>query len=254
MHLTIIGCCRNNEKFIDPIKAHIDRIKTHFKSYDIHIVHNDSSDNTEIFLRSWANEDPLCKIYNLNGLIYKIPKRTERLAHCRNFLLEKVRLEFKEDSWLLILDMDAVNTLFTGFENIFRLDPAKWAALFINQEGRYYDIWALRTKKMNWDCWDMVRTMMSKGMDLKSAKDLFVKKYQALIHADSKVIPVLSAFGGAGIYQTKYLKDCKYIGLGKNGQEICEHVSFHEGIVKNGGKMYILPCWQNKTHEEHLVP
>jgi hypothetical protein len=252
IHLTILGCCRNNEKYIDKIQALVKSIVILFKSYDIHIAHNDSTDNTDIFLSSWAREDPNCFTYCMDGLAAKIPKRTQRLAFCRNFLLEKVKRA--EDRWLLILDMDSVNSdLFQGFENVFRLDSEKWAALFINQDERYYDIWALRTKKMNWDCWEMIRSALMSGTDLKTAKKTYIRQYQTPIISNSKVVPVLSAFGGAGLYQTKYLKDCKYIGLNKKGEETCEHVSFHEGITKNGGKMYILPCWQNKTASEHIV-
>ena len=99
----------------------------------------------------------------------------------------------------------------------------------------------------------MIRTAIKKGIPIADAKELFIKKYQTPISPDSKVIPVLSAFGGAGLYQSKYLKNCKYVGLDELGHEICEHVSFHKGIVDNGGKMFILPCWQNKTATEHIV-
>ena len=42
-------------------------------------------------------------------------------------------------------------------------------------------------------------------------------------------IPCTSAFGGMALYKTKAIKDKTY-----NGDETCEHISFHKGL-----KMYI---------------
>lgn len=283
IHLTILGCCRNNSKYISSIRENLLPVVAHFKSYDIHIAHNDSTDNTLSLLEQWARDDKNCSIYNFESLLYKIPKRTARIAYCRNFLLNKV--DISENTWVLIIDMDDVNTVFKGFETVFNLEPQSWAALFINQDGQYYDILALRTVgdfrplqspkgrpalclrtvAINWDCWEMVK---NSGLPLKIARDTFIKKYQEQILPDELPIPVKSAFGGAGLYQSKYLVNCEYStdtlceDSMRNSQTIhpesathtlCEHVSFHAGIAKNGGKMFILPSWLNKTPLEHLV-
>jgi hypothetical protein len=36
------------------------------------------------------------------------------------------------------------------------------------------------------------------------------------------------------------LNNCKYDG-GAGNKELCEHVAFHDDIIKNGGKIYINP-------------
>ena len=36
-------------------------------------------------------------------------------------------------------------------------------------------------------------------------------------------------------------EDAKYIGLSKNGGEVCEHISFHYSIKKNQGSIFIQP-------------
>jgi len=247
-NLIILGCSRNNEQYISHIQTLLQSIIQYFKSYEIHIAHNDSTDRTLSLLTAWETSDVNCHIYDFTNLITKIPSRTQRLAYCRNFLLSKVIRSCK--NWLLVLDMDNVNMTFKGFENVFRVEK-KWAALFINQAGPYYDIWALRTKEMNWDCWEKIRNAVRTGVAYKVAKEYYVGKYQYKIDPSAPVMSVYSAFGGAGLYKTKYLNECEYIGF-TNGNECCEHVSFHSGIRKNGGELYILPSWLNATPSEHV--
>ena len=62
------------------------------------------------------------------------------------------------------------------------------------------------------------------------------------IDSSEKVIPVDSAFGGLAIYKKSCIPDeAEYIGLSKNGEKICEHVSFHNSIKKNKGSIFINP-------------
>ena len=58
-------------------------------------------------------------------------------------------------------------------------------------------------------------------------------------------LKVDSAFGGLAIYQTKFLKNCKYEGQNALGEQMCEHVPFHKSFRKNGGSIYINPALIN---------
>ena len=62
------------------------------------------------------------------------------------------------------------------------------------------------------------------------------------IKPSAKIIEVDSAFGGLGIYKKSAIpNDAEYIGVDKNGDEVCEHVSFHSSIRNNQGKIFINP-------------
>ena len=76
-----------------------------------------------------------------------------------------------------------------------------------------------------------------------------VRARQISIDANAPPIPVLSAFGGFGLYRTEYLAGAHYRGLTPRGAVVCEHVAFHETIRHNGGSLYILPALLNDGHE-----
>ena len=59
------------------------------------------------------------------------------------------------------------------------------------------------------------------------------------------LIPVRSAFGGFEIYQTIYLNNCTYEIANKNHMEKSKHISFYDCVIKNGGKIFINPKFQN---------
>ena len=62
------------------------------------------------------------------------------------------------------------------------------------------------------------------------------------INSSSKLIEVDSAFGGFAIYKKSDIPaEARYIGLSKNGGEVCEHISFHYSIKKNQGSIFINP-------------
>jgi hypothetical protein len=149
--------------------------------------------------------------------------------------------------------------------------PEPWDALFANSAGKYYDIWALRSKELNvmFDCWDFVRHMQHQiGLKQDFAKEIAVKQYQNKIAPDRKPIPVESAFGGLGLYRLAKTAGCVYSGqtttctcteLMKNIAPnscfpyTCEHISFHKDMIdKHGAKLFILPSLLVKSQDEHL--
>ena len=62
------------------------------------------------------------------------------------------------------------------------------------------------------------------------------------IKPSAELIEVDSAFGGLAIYRKSDIpQDASYVGVDENGDEVCEHVSFHFSIKKNKGKIFINP-------------
>jgi hypothetical protein len=71
------------------------------------------------------------------------------------------------------------------------------------------------------------------------------------IKQSSNWIRVESAFGGLAIYNTKFLQNCEYIGTSEYSGQKCEHVSFNNGIIANGGEIFINPKLINFSLTDH---
>lgn len=235
----VVGCARNIETYLSGTKEKLEMIKGLFKSTVIYIYENDSNDKTLEILKQWESENfiNLISEKNVPGL------RTERLAHGRNILYNKA-MEHNFD-YLIVMDLDNVNMDLSsdGIKSCFNIEE-KWAAVCANQTGNYYDIWALRTYDdwMPFDCWYCVNA------EKKSQKYCVASRYKN-VPSNSKPIKVKSAFGGFVIYDKKYLGNCTYgNGLYDDGNELCEHVTFNQCILDNGGEIYINPALINHNN------
>ena len=72
-----------------------------------------------------------------------------------------------------------------------------------------------------------------------------VDKYIINYPIDNKLMKVISAFGGAGLYKLKsiVLNNIKYNGYEEShiDKMICEHVPFNTELCSKGCKLYINP-------------
>lgn len=252
----IAGTARNCAKSLPRTLARLTRFQSSFEQCKFVIITNDSNDDTEIVLRTWAATVPNALVLNLDGLAAKARARTHRLALARNAYLSILKNDHREGKGhdlLLVADMDGPNsTLIDDPQFVMAVEnaPPDWAALLANQRGPYYDIWALRHP--TWcpnDCWEAVRASSRKLFGRRAARKEAKKKYvmsrQILLDPSAPPIRVESAFGGFGIYRTEYLMDLCYVGLTSRGTEVCEHVYFNQMIGRKGGSLYIIPSLLN---------
>ena len=88
-----------------------------------------------------------------------------------------------------------------------------------------------------------VNVMKQQGVPHNVAYINCIDKYIINYPTDSKLITVISAFGGAGLYKLKSIEDAKYIGFEPThlDNQICEHVPFHKNMIDRGCKLYINP-------------
>lgn len=220
---------------------------------DYLIITNDNSDDTELAITATRLREMGGKLHVLDGLAEKISSRTERLAYARNEGLRAMWAMEQVPQYLIMMDMDGVNDeLITGdaFLAAIASAPDNWAGLFANQTTHYYDIYALRkrgwcTINIGWlELWAQLLPWRWIAKTVVGARQVSIPR-----HAPS--IEVESAFGGFGLYKTKYLDDCHYCGT-KFRRDICEHVAFHRSVCKKGIKLYILPSLLNSSPAEHL--
>ena len=276
------GCARDCGKYLPQALENIKFYSSLFKeSYTI-IVENGSKDNTKEILRNNKKKNNHFLFRDdLNSLSY----RGQRLEFSRNLIIETIKSnsELKSCDIFIMLDLDDMGIYRTDEKDItnslnFLFSHEKNGAVFANQLGTYYDMWALRDEKYcKNDFWVDVLKLLIK---YKKAKENFSNEHFAKVEKEfiekktfsferkHSPIPVQSAFGGFGIYKMKYvlINKNKYIGtqsielISADQKKInikyqkCEHVNFNQGLVEQGLKLYILPYLINRDFQRNFFP
>lgn len=241
--VVIAGCCRNVQNYIIRNLQIIDAIGLQFKNYQVVIYENDSKDATRLLLTQNKKEN-YDYIFEDN---LDIKSRTERIAHCRNKILDHVRNNYKSYDYFLLLDLDDVlasGKLVDTIKYCFLYRPEQWDAMFANCSDKYYDIYALRINGyLTTCCWDNANKLKMLGIDHMTAYNACVNKYIINYPQDKKLMKVTSAFGGAGLYKLKSIGDIRYNGYEQTHIDhmICEHVPFNTELCSKGCKLYINP-------------
>ena len=224
--VVICGICKDIQKYFNNA-SNIFLFLTHYFTHSTIIIYeNDSKDNTLSLLKKFKSTYDHKNIIilsekNING------SRTEKIAHARNKILDYVDNHNINPDYLINLDMDDI---LTDFKCSTILEPFKstlnWS-MFGGNSKIYYDMWALRPMDFPYfDFWKLE--------DISREERL---KYYFKIPIDSMPIKVFSCFNGIGIYKYKDTIGCRY-----NGKDTCEHVSFHnEMIKKHKANLYIHP-------------
>lgn len=255
LSVVVASCCRNVNKHLPRIRRHLDSFVVLFNDYKILLGESDSTDETLAYLRNWSSSDKNVVVQSYGNLSSVFPRRTDRLSYCRGSLLNyaRTRLPFDKIALYMVLDVDVINdndilsqeTFLTNFE--YPLES--WGAMSASQTGCYYDVWAVRSRTMNYDYLQEVFDEKRKGGDFDLALARFMRIHWPPIPIDHDLVEVYSAFGGFTIYQVKYMKNCNYFGYDvKNdaiNYEVCEHVIFNRCVTNSGGRIFINPRFQN---------
>lgn len=252
--ILIVGLVRNCESQIEKEFNIISSAFSDAKTLSWLVVESDSEDATvEVLekLKSKKNFD----FISLGKLSPTYPKRTERIAICRNRYLEEIRVNEKYINYdfIVVADLDGVNSELTqsAVKSCWKIDT-KWDACFANQSTAYYDIYALRHKV--WcptDCFETRDFLMKHGISKFKARQSTILSRMIKIKKDEKPIEVESAFGGLGVYKRNTLISADYKGVNSKGEEVCEHVYLHSKMRENSFKLYIIPSLINCGWNNH---
>ena len=254
----IVGLVRNCQDTIEREVQIINSAFSEAKTVNWLVIESDSDDKTLATLEK-LSENVKFAFITLGKLRKQYPKRTERIAKCRNHYLQELRVnkKYNDIDYVVVADLDGVNSELTktAVKSCWKF-AKEWDACFANQSKVYYDIWALRHK--TWcpnDCWKTYEFFLNHGMSKHRA--LHAAVYSRMFNIDSNEDPieVNSAFGGLGIYKKHAILTSAYIGLDDNKEEICEHVNLHTTMRDKGLKLYIIPSLINCgwiEHSKHL--
>jgi hypothetical protein len=238
--LLVLSTARNVEHRVDNFRNHIEPIVDLFHpSSRILVCESDSSDKTVEKLKQWSR----AQLYAYGNLSNPYPYHTDRIAFCRNKLLNLAH-EITAD-YFLIVDVDIFATDTSSFLSNFRYNTDDWSVMTASSRSIYYDIWALRTlsdSNMNFDVWhrvwDLTRDNKTYCPDTLSGP--IINYHQQRIPPERGLIEVRSAFGGAGLYKANVTYGCQYSGANAT----CEHVPFHLCIrEKNQARIFINPLF-----------
>ena len=210
-----------------------------FGAYEIHVYENDSTDATGALLDHFAR-DGLLHAMREQGVAARMPLRTERLAYGRNKLLDHVLARGPWD-YICWADLDGlVGQRFAtdGFLSNFQHEEA-WDAVFPLSWPLYYDLWALREPTICPD--DYVASgLHTLNAALFAGREIHAATQQLAPGRVAGWVPVQSAFGGFGLYKGAVAGRGRYTGL-VDGREVCEHVPYHDLLVKAGARLYLNP-------------
>ena len=253
-NVLVVGLATNCE---DKIEQEINKINAAFseaKSVKWLVIESDSDDGTLATLNELGANNEF-DVIALGKLRAKHPKRTERIAKCRNRYLEELRknTRYNNVDYVVVADLDGVNSELTpsAVKSCWQL-AEDWDACFANQSEAYYDIWALRHDVWSPnDCWQNYDFLINNGKSKFEALNAAIYSRMIKIKDDVSPIEVDSAFGGLGIYKTSAILSSEYIGLNSNEEEFCEHVSLHATLRTKGFRLYIVPSLINCGWNEH---
>jgi len=214
-----------------------------FKVIHCFVVESDSSDDTVKKLQELQGVIQNFSYVSAGKLSEKYPRRTDRIALCRNLIIDAVanNPEFADIDFIAMADLDGMNGLITPDKIVdcWEADE-RWDVVTANQQGPYYDIWALRHPE--WcpvDCWQHKQSLEEVIGD-GAAENLAVTARQPVLSPQLGFIEVDSAFGGLAIYKREAFLAGRYAGVDSvAGFDVADHVPFHQELRAKGYKIYI---------------
>ena len=222
------------------------------------VVESDSSDDTLKKLEELQGKLNNFSYISAGDLSKKYHKRTDRIALCRNSIIDAVAADpkFSDIDYVAMADMDGMNDLVTPVKIAQCWDVSEpWDVITANQLGEYYDIWALSHPAWNpMDCWEQKRILESVLGD-RNAENIAVKSKQGEIDPRAALIEVDSAFGGLGIYMREAFLAGRYEGtdIDADGIDVADHIPFHKDLRKKGYRIFINPALINCNKTPQVI-
>ena len=252
--ILVVGVVRNCDKKVAIDVARLQTAIGNVKELHWFLVESDSQDRTLARLDQISRSVKNFSHVSLGSLSKEKPLRTDRIAFCRNRYIAEIETNGKYGGidYVIVADFDGLNTHISKEAIESCWDRDDWDMCAANQQGPYYDIWALRHK--DWcsnDCWAQFRFLSKFGC--AKEKNLYASVYSKMICIPKETpwLEVDSAFGGLAIYKRELFACSKYCGLTEVGEEVCEHVYFHKKMIDQGAKLYINPRLINARITEH---
>jgi glycosyltransferase involved in cell wall biosynthesis len=252
-NVLITGIVRNIASTFEEDYSRMSRAFSGFASVKWFLVESDSTDASISKLQSFSEKNPNFDWCSLGKLDRPDLTRTERLAIARNRYVREIKgKKYSEVSIVAVADFNSLSNLINKDAILSCWNQQGWSGCTANQDGPYYDIWALRHPLWSpSDCWKQLEFLKRYSRFPEAALYVAVNSKMIRIPQTDTWIEVESAFGGLALYDSEVFKFANYSGLDESGNETCEHVHFNRIIGRNGGAIYINPRLVNTTKTDH---
>jgi hypothetical protein len=227
---TVIFCglCRDVLDTIADNIQYLDLIGSYFKSHLILLYESDSTDETPKKLKELGETYPLIfesEKLDLPRYTNDEKERTRILSYCRNWYLNHITANKLTSDYVVVIDCDSNGWSLPGFFTSFSYPDFDMMGANGIQHGEYYDTFPLRIE--NWTDY------FFRGIENKQA----TTPRHIVFSRENELQPVLSCFGGLGIYKFEALMSSYYAEF-----EGSEHVYLHRRMVEQGyDKIFINP-------------
>jgi len=249
----VVGIVRDIEKSLASDIERLSKAFSRFTKLDWFLVESGSNDASLSVLNHHSNKMNNFEYRHL--LIDSSLKRTENMAVARNTYLDYLRENSRLDAYqyVIVADFNNLNSKLEKVAVDSCFDNLIWDVVTANQEGRYYDAWALRHPLWSPnDCWEQHEFFRKYTRFPESAVTYSMRSRMLRIPSDSEWIEVDSAFGGLAIYKASILgSSAGYLGVKADGKKICEHVPFHSKLKTEGARIFINPALINARITDH---
>ena len=253
--VVVCGLTKDSEEYILNHLGKLQRMEEVFKEFHFVVYENDSSDDTlsklELFKSNHENFNFISE-KNVPGRVTGWDHGRHRIAviaHGRNTLLDYVESNFQNYDFMIMVDLDDIVSRFRVHQLTHLFGQTDhWDALTANTYGYrdYYDLWALRFHRRqdpiargSWE--DSYCANHNCHEDFRKFVKCIKGEMKIKIPRKTKLIPVLSAFGGFAIYRMEKIKGCRFNSIFNGGLD-CDPVAFHNDMrEKHDAKIFICP-------------
>ena len=247
----VAGCVRNAQKTIEKDIERFEKSLKTAKSLEFILIESDSKDSTVKRIQEINSVKKNIRLIQLGDLEKNYKERTDRLAFCRNKYLDLIISDYKHIDFVVISDFDNLNKKLSYDSVISCWDNTDWDMCSANQNGPYYDIYALRHNL--WNPKNAFEQVEFFNNFINIFKSYYLNVYSKMIKIpfNNEWIQVESSFGGFAIYKKECFEiGARYIG-NENGIQICEHVPFNKTLVNKNFKLFINPKLINASLTDH---
>lgn len=251
--IAVVGIVKNVGKSIEKDLVRIESALRRFENVKWFLVESNSTDNTVPTLHKLSQTNPnfqFVSLINSNDHLSRIPG----MSDARNRYLDELRLNesFQDCDFVAVADFNSLNNLLdhVAIDSCFNRED--WEICCANQDGPYYDIWALRHPLWSPnDCWQEHKFLRKYIKYPEKALYAAVQSRMIRIPRDSEWLEVDSAFGGFALYKRDIMLKSNYSAFDDQGNIICEHVPFHSGLRNLGARIFINPALINTRFTDH---
>jgi hypothetical protein len=204
-----------------------------FKTINMVVFENDSSDDTKTVLNSlttrYSNLKVFTKDFNAPHLpLSKSNERTIALAKYRNFCKNYVKDNLSYCQYAIVIDLDFIDISMSGILNTFGwfAEDNDISAIAGNSFQLTYLFNNQQKNLWNYDCWAFRGNWWNDKQNEIKAYDPMLWFGLWIPFVGSPLIKINSAFGGMCTYKTDLYVSEEYEGYD------CEHVCFHKNLYK----------------------